>query len=181
MAYDFKNDVAASTYDADANLQEAQTNRAAQRSGFASTIVSGAYDVTSGIAGAIGNVANELGIGGIGTSVVGLKTSEIGSMTAAIELYCANIMSYLNGLNPAADSETAFKGPQVKEALEQYMRQVQTYCSRLTSQLQSFSDKLNDVANQWNEYARGLAGNINTASGDYAVGEDYKTEVRYNG
>lgn len=150
-------------------------------------------EANASIANAFGNVEGAattqpgfLGIGertvGSGVSIVGMNITQATTMREAIATYCSDITTYINGLQPTADATMAFQSQQVNEALANYMASVKTYCMNLVSQLLSFSDKLADVANQWQAAAANMATQINSTAGDnFASGVAYTEQVTING
>ena len=99
------------------------------------------------------------------SATVGINANEVPKMRQAIRKYCDTITNYVNNLNPTADSGVAFKGEAVKKALETYMNDVKEYSVNLTSALLAFSDKLQDVYNQWVAATESMAGTIGATSG----------------
>ena len=172
----FQTDTVTSSFDASASMNAMQGERDGQRTGN----LGSAYNamVSNGQNSLMGWATEQLGFGGYDSSVVGINVNEINSMINAITDYCNAIETYLRDLNPAADSELAFKGEEVKAALNTYMENVKAYCINLVSQLLAFNDKLRDVRNQWQQYTSNLAGNINSTAGQYATGTRYTESIQ---
>ena len=173
----FQTESVASTFDAEAAMTSLQGERDAQRSGSIGQAL-GAMNSYGGGSSLAGAVSEAFGLGGWDRSVVGINVGEIDSMVNAITSYCENIENYLKQLDPAANSLQAFRGEAVQEQLRNYMDTMKTYCMNLVSQLLAFNDKLRDVRNQWNQYTSDVAGNIGSATGQYATGSRYTESIQ---
>lgn len=173
----FQTDSVASTFDAEASMSSLQSERDSQRSGNVGTAL-GAMGSYGGNASLLGAITETVGLGGWDRSVVGINVGEIDSMVNAITSYCENIENYLNKLDPSANSIQAFRGEAVQERLREYMDTMKTYCMNLVSQLLAFNDKLRDVRNQWQQYTSDVAGNIGSATGQYATGSRYTESIQ---
>ena len=178
MDMNFQTDTVASSFDATSGMNAMQGERNAQRSNVFEFAAANSDMQGYSNNGFRDNFLESRGIGGSNNSVVGINVNEINSMVNAITEYCEAIENYIQGLNPAADSELAFKGEEVKAALNAYMDNVKLYCVNLVSQLLAFNDKLRDVRNQWQQYTANLAGNIGSASGRYSTGSRYNESIQ---
>lgn len=119
-----------------------------------------------------------IGKGWFGTDVIGLNATKISDMQAAINEMVTNIQSKIGELQTEIDSEQAFKGPEMKTALEQYLTQVVTYCNNLTSNLKAFNDKLSDVKNQWETATGNMSQQVNTTGGKFSTGSSYTETIQ---
>lgn len=150
------------------------------------------FDAAGNTVNTIGDRSAQRGASGVGThttghlwwkqdvsnleqsSVVGIDAGQVSSMREAIRTYTDNIINYVNGLNPEANANVAFKGEKVQESLTNYMSQLKTYCVNLVSQLLAFSDKLADVEAQWTKAVESMSTTVGTTSSDFAVGSKYQ-------
>ena len=78
-------------------------------------------------------------------SVVGIDANRIDGMRSAIRDYVQAIEGHLDGIEPLANANNAYKSEEVQRAVQEYVQKVKDYCKNLTSQLLAFSDKLGDV------------------------------------
>lgn len=172
-----------SEFAANAGINTTADTRSAQRTTTdANASTAAAFD---NVQGAATTQSVFFGLGevtvGSGISIVGMNITQASKMREAIATYCSGITTYINGFDATAEATGAFKSQQVNEALANYMGSVKTYCMNLVSQLLAFSDKLANVANQWQAAAGKMAEQINATSGDnFATGTAYTEGVTLN-
>lgn len=106
-------------------------------------------------------------------SVVGIKVSEIPNMREAIRIYVQGIKDHLDGIEPLATANSAFKSEEVQGAVKTYIAKVKEYCMNLVSQLLAFSDKLDEVRQKYEENMATLAGNVGESTSSLNAGNTY--------
>lgn len=106
-------------------------------------------------------------------SVVGIDATKIDGMRSAIRDYVQAIESHLDGIEPLANANNAYKSDEVQKAVQEYVQKVKDYCKNLTSQLLAFSDKLGDVKNSWEKATSEMSSAIGGASGSFEAGTKY--------
>lgn len=111
-------------------------------------------------------------------SVVGLNVGEVTNMCNAIDDYVRDLMAHLDGINPSADSSSAFLGPDVQREVQDYVNKVKRYCMNLTSDLKAFSDKLVDVRNAWEAGQRNIASGVNASKASFNEGKEYERQMQ---
>ena len=94
-------------------------------------------------------------------SVVGINVAYVDQMRNAIRNYVKKIESHLEGIEPLANADNAFRNDEMQRAVQGYIDAVRTYCVNLTSQLLAFSDKLGDVKLHYKSTMESLANDIN--------------------
>ena len=121
--------------------------------------------------------------GSHGYDIVGIKGSEVNRICESIRTYVSNIDSYLTGVleTDKAEAKTAFRGTEAVDAVLKYLDKVQEYISNLTSQLLSFSDKVADVGNAWNQAQANIGSTVNASTGSFSAGSKYTEQVQYTG
>ena len=113
-----------------------------------------------------------------GDDVIGLNASKIPEMKSAIMDMCNAIDAKLNELETDIDSNSAYRGEGIDEALKNYLGRVAEYCSNLTSTLRAFNDKLTDVKNQWDAATGSMESQIGSTSGSFATGTQYQETLQ---
>ena len=109
-------------------------------------------------------------------SIVGMSVKDVPKMRDAIRNYVSKIEAFLDGIDPLADANNAFKSKEVQESVRKYIDTVKSYCINLTSQLLAFSDKLAAVANAWITASSNIAGNVNSANSSFDAGTKYSDD-----
>ncbi len=111
-----------------------------------------------------------------GYSVVGLNVSAIDGMRADIRNWVSEIQTHLDGIDPLADAQNAYKSDdgKVENAVKEFVDNVKQYCKNLTSDLLAFSDKLEDVRKAWLDTTGNLAGTITTDTQATDAGSAYQ-------
>lgn len=114
-------------------------------------------------------------------SVVGINVAYVDQMRDAIRNYVEKIKTHLEGIEPLADANNAFKNDEMQRAVQNYIGIVQDYCVNLTSQLLAFSDKLGDVKNAYKSTMESLAEQIDNNTGSFATnsnGRQYQETIQ---
>lgn len=111
-------------------------------------------------------------------SVVGINVEGIPAMREAIRVYVKAVEDHLNGIEPLADAQNAYKSSDVQQSVKEYIEKEKVYCINLTSQLLAFSDKLADVSKAWVESAQGMASKVNTANTTFSEGNKYQESMQ---
>lgn len=106
-------------------------------------------------------------------SVVGIDANRIDGMRSAIRDYVQAIEGHLDGIEPLANANNAYKSEEVQRAVQEYVQKVKDYCKNLTSQLLAFSDKLGDVKSSWERATSEMSSTIGGASGSFDAGTKY--------
>lgn len=158
-----------STFDAKSYTDTQIGNRDAQRTG-AGTVVGGAGkgNYSGGFLGTSWGAKEST------YSVVGINVNEVDNMREAIRVYVQAIKDHLNGIEPLATADNAFKSEEVQKAVQDYITKVKEYCMNLVSQLLAFSDKLADVKNAWQANMDALAGNTSSSASSLDQGTAYQ-------
>ena len=112
-----------------------------------------------------------------GVTVVGIDATKVPQMMEAINEYVEKVKKHLDGINPQADANKAFKGEELQRAVESYINRVKAYCFNLTSQLRAFSDKIADIQTAYNLSLQDAADNFNQMASALESG----TNVEYTG
>lgn len=105
--------------------------------------------------------------------VVGINVNKIPSVQTAITSYINKIKAQIDVLEPKAIASNAYLSDDVQTAVEQYITKVKTYCSNLISQLEAFSDKLDDVKLAWEQGAGKIADTIGNSNAAFSEGTEY--------
>ena len=110
--------------------------------------------------------------------VVGINVHKIPTVQSAITLYINKIKSQIERLDPLATSGSAYRSTDsadgdVEIAVREYINKVKTYCMNLTSQLEAFNDKLEDVKAAWDQGAKSIADSVNTSNSAFSEGTQY--------
>ncbi len=111
--------------------------------------------------------------GASGYSVVGISADKIPTMRDAIRDYVNSIRNHLDGIEPLADANNAFKGDDIQKAVKSYVEKVKEYCQNLTSDLLAFSDKLQDALDAWESSQRSMAQGVDSAA-TFDAGSEYR-------
>ena len=106
-------------------------------------------------------------------SLVGLNAGKIPEMRDAIHAWVTNIQSHVESFKTDVTRDEAIKSAEVSMAVEEYLKNVKTYCMNLCTYLLAFSDKLKDVYNAYEENMKTLAGAVNEQGAGNATGEEY--------
>ena len=106
-------------------------------------------------------------------SVVGIDANRIDGMRSAIRDYVQAIEGHLDGIEPLANANNAYKSEEVQRAVQEYVQKVKDYCKNLTSQLLAFSDKLGDVKSSWERATSEMSSTIGGASCSFDAGTKY--------
>ena len=154
MKMNFNVDVTKSTFDQSAEFNKMRTDRENQR---------GTDTVDANLKA---------------SSVIGLNVKEIGNIKQAITTMCDNITRKINEMETEANSEIAYKGAEIQEALKNYITNVAAYCNNLTSNLRAFNDKLSDVEKAWNMATRHMSESISGNAGNFATGQQYTEKLQ---
>lgn len=110
---------------------------------------------------------NIFGFNGNNYSVVGINAGKVNQMRDAIRTYVKDIQAHLDGIDATTNSSNAFRGDEIKAAVTSYIEKVKEYSKNLTSYLLTFSDKLKDVADQWQAYNESMANNVQNARSSF--------------
>ena len=184
----WESEVAKSTYDANSVVTNMETNRA--RDGFSEP---SAWDQFTGNADpngdSFGSVGGEQATGFFGNgpvqgyNIVGINGNEVGNMCAAIEDYVASVQSVLKTAidTTRAELNTGFRGSQAEASVKAYLEKTREYINNLSSTLNSFQAKLNDVGNAWVSAQANIAASVSASSGAFDAGKQYTVDVQYNG
>lgn len=132
----------------------------------------------SGASSISGRSGGFLGMGASGYDIVGIDANKVDSMRESIRTYVKNIETYLDGVDPLADANGAFKGEEVQEAVRKYISTCKEYCKNLTSNLLAFSDQIGDVKNQWQIAMGKMSESINTGSQSYGSNDHYTETIQ---
>ncbi len=116
--------------------------------------------------------------GSKGYDIVGIDANKVDSMRESIRTYVKSIETYLDGVDPLADANGAFKGEEVQEAVRKYISTCKEYCKNLTSNLLAFSDQIGDVKNQWQIAMGKMSESINTGSQSYGSNDHYTETIQ---
>ena len=115
-------------------------------------------------------------------SIVGIKASEVEPMREEIRAYVDNIYSHLEDAIVKAHTsmDKAFRGAELQDAVKTYLNKVKDYCDNLVSHLLTFSDKLADVSNAWQDAQRQMGSSVNDATGSFSAGSKYVDNMATN-
>lgn len=152
-----------STFDAGKFTTEALSSRTGRETGASSIS---------------GRSAGFFGIGASGYDIVGIDANKVDSMRESIRTYVKNIETYLDGVDPLADANGAFRGEEVQTAVRKYIDTCKEYCKNLSSNLLAFSDQIGDVKNQWQAAMGKIAGTIDTGSQSYGSTDHYTETIQ---
>ena len=160
----WNNESSASTFDAGASVTGMASNRSSGRTG------------NSSHGGLIGRVNDLLGHGMY--SVVGLNVEAIPGMREAVRNYVQNINATLSAIDPDANASNAYQSSEIQAAVREYIENVKTYCLNLVSQMNAFSDKLQDVSNTYQQFAQQQSQSINSATASNDAGTQYTESIQ---
>lgn len=118
------------------------------------------------------------GIGADGYDIVGINANKVEDMRQAIRDYVSAIEKYLDGVDPLASADGAFKGEAVQKAVATYITNCKEYCKNLTSNLLAFSDQIGEVKRQWLAAMDRMADSISTGSKSYGSSEHYTETIK---
>ena len=113
-----------------------------------------------------------------GESVVGINVGKVDTMREAIRNYVDAIRQHLDGIEPLADANNAFRSEEVQKSVQNYINTVKTYCMNFTSQLLAFSDKLGDVKKAYQQNMQSLSSSINSTTSAFDAGTQYKETIQ---
>lgn len=106
-------------------------------------------------------------------SVVGINVNQIDNMREAIRQYVSEIKNHLDGIEPLANADNAYKSEEVQRAVRDYISKVKQYCLNLTSQLLAFSDQLVEVKYAYLSKMSNIASDFNQKSTSFSEGTAY--------
>lgn len=114
------------------------------------------------------------------SDVIGIQAAEVPNMRQAIRSYIERIVAHLDKIEDKLNPTGAFQSEEINAAVTGYLGSVKEYCIVLTTDLNRFSEKLQEVYDTWLKSTQGYAADsINTAAAalDSAAGARYQEQV----
>lgn len=99
--------------------------------------------------------------------VVGINANKISDMIKEMENYISNVNKEINKMKTSANSNQAFKGDELKKALNAYLIKVENYLKNVVTQIRAFEDKLIDVRDAWTKAQSNQANAVKRAGNSF--------------
>ncbi len=143
------------------SLQSVTGNFIHDTSDSISTIITGARSTFDGIVGTATAGLSSLWSGGF----VGMSEAGIEELKNAINTYCNDVQSIIDGFNEEGDIDGAFKG-ETNVAAREFIRAVKALLNAYVSTMRKFKDEANEAWTNWKQSSQDISTQVQANADD---------------